>query len=397
MNPTTRRTSRGASMKSTPLSVMLPSLFVVGAAVGCSSSDSKTFSNDSPPAGAAGSSGQPADAGLMTPTIMADPDAQLGTIALDDGEVCGGQVSTAETVPFDMFIMLDQSTSMDVQLAPGLTRWQAVTDAIVNFLHTPDAAKLRVGIQYFGLPSTGLGSTSCESASYAVPAVEIGALSDPAVVDALTASIRAHRPSSTTPTGPAMQGALAHARAWADAHPERPTIVVLATDGFPSTCEPTDTSVIAQSLVAPELMKMPKVKTFVIGAAKEDLSSLSAISRAGGTGQAVVIADSAQSTKQISDAFVRISHTDLACSYTLPQLDGGKVDPDRVNVRFTAPGKEPTLLRLVTPTTCSSGGFYYDSDVAPTKVFLCAPSCDALVVGRVELILGCKQPASVTN
>ena len=368
------------------------------AAVSCGSSNSNTFADPDPGASTAGSGGAPIDAGAYKPpAISLDYDAEPGTIALEDGEVCGGQVSTAQAVPFDMFIMLDQSSSMSTQLAPNLTRWQAVTDAIVAFLHTPDAANLRVGIQYFGLPGTGLGSTSCDPATYQVPEVEIGAVSDPAVVDALTASIRAHRPSSTTPTGPAMQGALAHARQWASAHPERPTIVVLATDGFPSVCEPSDSTAIAQSVVAPAFAATPKVKTFVIGAAKEDLSSLSSISHAGGTGSAVIIADSAQSTQQIADAFVRISHTDLACTYTLPELDGATVDPDRVNVRFTAPGKEPTLLHLVTASSCASGGFYYDDPHAPTRVSLCSSTCDQLLVGRVELILGCRQPGNVTN
>jgi hypothetical protein len=389
-------------MRTTPRLTVAWWLLVAGAAQSCGADPpGNTFSSGGGPSGGAGGAQGRFDAGAggsTAPIITVGRDAAPGTIALEDGQVCGGDVFTGEAIPFDMFIMLDQSTSMTAELAPGLSRWRAVTDAIVEFLHSSDALKLRVGIQYFGLPGTGLGSTSCEAADYAVPAVEIGEVADPAVVDALTSSIRAHRPSSTTPTGPAVKGALVHARAWAKAHPERPTIVVLATDGFPSVCEPTDSTTIAQTDVAPALADSPKVRTFVIGAAKEDLSSLSSISRAGGTGDAVLVADSADSAKQIADAFVRISHTDLACNYVLAPRDGGVVDPDFVNVRFTAPGKEPTLLRLVQPSMCSAaGGFYYDDPRAPTKVYLCSATCDAQTVGRVEIILGCKQPASVTN
>ena len=108
-------------------------------------------------------------------------------------------------VPFDMFIMLDQSLSMAEPLIAGSpmpTRWQAVAKAITDFISSPDASQLGVGIGYFGLPKAGLpGQVSCDINDYAKPDVAIGALSMPAVVTALTTLNRAHQPSSTTPTG----------------------------------------------------------------------------------------------------------------------------------------------------------------------------------------------------
>jgi hypothetical protein len=318
-------------------------------------------------------------------------------MVIADGNRCAGELVSARPIPLDMFIMLDQSTSMSEQLVAGSpqTRWQAVTQAIIDFLNSGQVGQLGMGIGYFGLPDPngGIGGQSCDPAVYANPAVEIGRLSDAAVINALTASIRAHAPSNLTPTGPAMAGALMHARTWAAAHPDRPTVVVLATDGFPSTCTPLDTQAIANDIVAPAIATDPKVRTFVIAAGSDGLGGLGAISAAGGTGAPVVVVDNANSAAQITDALVRISHTQLACTYFIPIPDGG-LDPNLVNVQLTRTGQQPVLLGFVRPgmMCTSAGGFYYDDAVRPTKLSLCPATCDSLVTGDLEIIVGCPGP-----
>jgi hypothetical protein len=337
--------------------------------------------------------------------VTSSPETGPGQILLEDGDVCTGQLASVTAVPFDMFIMLDQSTSMDEKLvlSSSTTRWQAVSKAIVDFVNSPDASALGVGIGYFGVPQPGGGigaATSCDPAVYAIPDVEIGPLSSPAVVTALTNSIGAHKPSSVTPTGPAVDGALRHAKDWAmkKADPNRPTVVVLATDGFPSYCEPSDTQVIADTIVAPALTTDPKIRTFVIAAGNDSgLSTLSAVSRAGGTGMPVIVTDSADTAKQVTDALLRISRTDLACSYKIPPPDGGEVDPGLINVKFTPTGQAPIVLSYVkSGSLCStsSGGFFYDEPNHPTKVYLCESTCNSLFNGQLEIIMGCRQPVT---
>jgi hypothetical protein len=295
-----------------------------------------------------------------------------------------------------MFIMLDQSTSMnDIVTGTNQTRWQAVTTAIVNFLNSPDAAPTGVGIQYFGLPAPGgsLGAQSCDSNVYSAPDVEIGRLTDPAVVTALTQSIARHAPSNLTPTAPALAGAIAHARTWQAAHSDRPTIVVLATDGFPSTCDPTDLQLIANTIVAPAAADAGSgsIRTFVIAAGSDSgLAGLSALSSAGGTGSPFVVVDNANSGQQITEALVRISHTNLACTFTIPIPDAG-LDPTLINVRLTRTGQASQLLDVLPPgTLCTSaGGYFLDNQSRPTHLTLCPTTCDSLITGQVRILVGC--------
>jgi hypothetical protein len=379
------------------------------AAINCGGSEGgNTFGSGPPGSGtggnggtSAGAGGAPADGSAGSSSIITVGDANVGQIILQDGEVCAGEVSSADPIPLDMFIMLDQSTSMSAMLPnamPPQTRWQAVTSAIINFLNTPQSASLGVGIQYFGqlAPGSAAGASTCDVAAYSTADVEIGSLGDPNVVAALTQSIMRHNPSTLTPTGPAIAGAIAHAKTWAAAHPDRPTIVVLATDGFPSECQPQDAQVIANEIVGPaaavpaDAANNGRIRTFVIAAGSEGFAGLNSIAQAGGTGAPFVVVDSATSGTQITDALIQISHTNLACTFKIPIPDGG-LDTTLVNVRITRTGQTPVLLDVLKPgTLCtSSGGYFYDSATNPTHLTLCPSTCDSLVTGQIQIVVGC--------
>src|SRR5215471_3258562 len=362
------------------------------------SQDGSTFSGGPPVTGSGGAGGggggRPGDASTAGSLVTVQDSS--ARVVLSDAEVCAEEDATGDAIPVDMFIMLDQSTSMsEIVTGTNQTRWQAVTTAIVNFLNAPEAAPTGVGIPYFGLPAPGgsLGAQSCDPNVYSAPDVEIGRLTTPGVIDALTQSIARHSPSNLTPTAPALAGAIAHAKTWQAAHSDRPTIVVLATDGFPSTCDPTDLQVIANQVVAPAAADggSGSIRTFVIAAGNDSgLAGLAAISSAGGTGSPFVVVDNANSGQQITDALVRISHTNLACTFTIPVPDAG-LDPSLINVRLTRTGQASQLLDLVpTGAVCSSaGGYFFDSQSSPTHVTLCPSTCDSLVTGQVKILVGC--------
>ena len=348
--------------------------------------------------GSGGGSSRDGSVGSGGSLGLGTSDASSGQIILEDGDICAGQSAMVAAVPFDMFIMLDQSLSMAEPLVAGSpmpTRWQAVAKAITHFVSSPDVSQLGVGIGYFGLPKAGAaGQVSCDINDYAKPDVAIGALSMPAVVTALTTSIGAHQPSSTTPTAPALAGALMYAKQWAMAHPDRPTVVVLATDGVPSDCEPLAQDTISSMYVKPAAEMDPKVRTFVIGAGSGgSLSVLKSFAQNGGTGAPVIVQDSPDTAKQVTDALLRISHTNVACSYDLVLPDGGDIDPNRVNVRLTEAGKGARLLNYIAPPTMcpASGGFFYDNAEHPKKVYLCESTCLSLFNGSIEVIVGCPQ------
>ena len=79
-----------------------------------------------------------------------------------------------------------------------------------------------------------------------------------AAAGALDAAMAAMVPWGNTPTAPAVQGAINHARTSAAGNPGHASVAVLATDGLPTECSPWSIPGIAQ-LAAAGLTGTPKV------------------------------------------------------------------------------------------------------------------------------------------
>jgi hypothetical protein len=77
-----------------------------------------------------------------------------------------------------------------------------------------------------------------------------------------------------------------------------------------------------------------------------------------------------------------VEHTSrVACDMPIPSPAPGYVlDPTHVNVVFTPMGSPPSYLGKVAGAgACGpTGGWYYDDDAAPTRIFLCPASCQSL-------------------
>jgi hypothetical protein len=312
---------------------------------------------------------------------------------LPDGAVCAATTFEADAEPIDLFVMFDQSTSMNNPLPGGGTIWTVVVDAFKLFLDDQQSAGIRVGIQYFGLPGVPSG-VSCNPADYAVPEVPIAEL--PGVADQIKASLDAHGPSSFTPTGPALQGALDYARSHAASNPDRLTAVLLATDGYPASpeprCMPEQLSDI-RDLAKAAAEGTPKILTFVIGVG--GLSNLNGIAEAGGTGEAFIIDSTAGDVgQQFAQAMRSIASTPLSCKYDVPMPeDGGILQPNLVNVNYTPPGAPTkTLPKVESPSGCMPGvlaWFYTPNNTEPTEIHLCPGTCDQLGAGTLDILLGC--------
>lgn len=366
------------------------------------SSDSD--SSDSGSSDSAGASGGAASGGSSSPinpnnnacglaTRGAGGDSSLQPPA--EFEECATRAVVADTVRSDIFLLVDQSTSMDrlVGTLDGApTRWEALTEALRGFLTSPRAEGLRVGLQYFGLNRPGTGEVSCDADTYATADVEIAEL--PGNAEALTASLASHYPSNLTPSVPALEGALRYAKSWAVEHPERPTILVFATDGYPTECEQTDITYLEE--LAAEFANptdgSPRVPTFVIGIGQ--VANLKRVAAAGGTGQAFFVANCATAAADLTATLERIANSPTICEFELPTAaEGEVVDYGKVNVTFTpeATGLAEPLYRVGTTSSCSTkGGWYYDNSLAPTKVIVCPETCRQLGAGVVDLVLGCE-------
>ena len=342
-----------------------------------------------------------------------------------DAPACATSVVKAQKIPLDIYMMLDQSGSMSDSTANGQTKWANVTSAIDTFVQQPNLDGVSVGIQYFGLPPGGGGtcsvatcstnsdcgasacgpctfgvcvgflgsggSDSCNAADYAPAAVEIAPL--PGVAPAIHQSMAGHSPTTSTPTSAALQGAIDHAKSWAQSHASDAVVVVLATDGDPSEC---DTSIPNIAAIANAgATGMPKILTFVIGVGSST-SNLNAIAQGGGTNMAYLVDTGSNVNQQFLDAMNAIRGAALGCQYTIPApMNGMQPDYNAVNVVFTPGGGGPqTLPYVMSAANCPANGdgWYYDNAQNPTTIILCGSSCTKVEgdpMGEVDVTLGC--------
>lgn len=306
---------------------------------------------------------------------------------------CATATVTAVRAPADLYVMVDYSESMGMP-AGSADRWTAVTGALRSFITAPESAGIGVGIQYFALYKPlvqGIGA-SCDPRDYATPDVEIGEL--PGVQAELLASIDKHAfPRTMTPIGPALQGAIDHARSWAVAHPSHSVSVVLATDGEPSECTPMSVSEIASDIAAPGAKGKPRVLTFVVGVG--DLGALDAIAKAGGTEHAY-LATGTELEAELIAALDAIRSASIPCAFELPTPTEGQLEPSLVNVTWSnIPGAPPRTVVGVSDSDACGGtfGWYYDDPAAPSRIELCPATCsevDANPAGRIDVVLGCR-------
>jgi hypothetical protein len=245
-------------------------------------------------------------------------------------------------------------------------------------------------------PYSCFNQTSCDVGAYSVPAVPI---SDAATHGAeIIGSLAEQFPQGQTPTGPALTGALEHARLWAEQHLDRQVVTVLATDGFPTVCEPLAIDDIADVALGAATAARP-VRTFVIGVfGNGDLGGdgqqrLDGIARAGGSDHAIVVNTAGNVTEDFLQALNVIRNTALSCDF---QLDpGAALDFDRVNLQVNDPvSGSRELFNVGDVSACGDGdGWYYVRDVSgnPTQIRVCSSTCAAFTGEGVsaDLQIGC--------
>jgi hypothetical protein len=282
---------------------------------------------------------------------------------------CGGDKYHAEQRPLDMYVMFDDSGSM-------IPWWASVTQAFTQFLNAPESTGIGVGLQFFG--------TSCDVATYATPKVPIAVL--PGNAQPITAAFPI-LPFETTPTDPALRGAVQYARTWQTGHADHKVVVLLVTDGEPNECSSTLASVT--QIAADGFGGNPSIPTYVLGLGLS-LTNLHQIAMAGGTNQAFIV--DPNSGTALAQAMNQIRGSALPCDYALPK---NTTDPRKVNVDFTPNGGTTTRLVYVgDAASCDpvKGGWYYDNAQMPSRIIVCSQTCDTFRKdpnGRVDIVLGC--------
>ena len=302
---------------------------------------------------------------------------------------------TAKARPLDMFILLDQSGSMQ----EDEDRWTPVTKAIKSFVNSAEAANTGVALQYFPLGDND--TFKCQSQSYETPDVPMALL--PGNAAAIVRSIDAHYFShdqccdtpehAGTPTRPAMEGAVAYMRGFMQMNPEHVGVILLATDGEPSSvCSDNKASRVAE-VVKSAAQGTPPLRTYVIGIGDDEY--LDVMAAPGGTGHGPFLVDgSGQRTEsELSRALSEIRNEALPCDYAVGKVE----DSARLNVETVETGGAArTLVKVPEADACSRAdqkGWYYDDPKAPTRIQLCPDTCTKLSAAKattVRIVEGCE-------
>jgi len=307
-----------------------------------------------------------------------------------------------------MFIMLDKSGSMDDATAAGGSKWDVITQALIDFVNDPKSAGIAAGLGFFGI---GDGNdTSCTAADYANPVVPIAAL--PPNATPISDAIGQQNPNGNTPTEPALHGAINYAAQWSQQHPTHKVIVVFATDGLPNGCNSDVAG--AAAIAAAGVQGPPPLLTYVIGVFGDQdcsggitqgnqcdvVSNTNQIARGGGTQSAFIVNASGNTSAEFLQALNSIRAANLVgCDFAVPPPTGGSVvDFSRATVEYTPGGGSPVSLPWVADAAAcdpTTGGWYYNSTTAPNHMLLCEASCTQVTGdsnARLNVQLGCVPP-----
>ena len=261
-------------------------------------------------------------------------------------------------------------------------------------------------------------ATACDPARYGTPAVEIGPLSS--TYAEIDQALAMQLPQGLTPTVPALQGALEHARGWAGAHPERTVATLLATDGLPTDCAAQPVGIPSQPAMANpqppgasasafnQVLDIASagaagslpIRTFVIGVFQPgdsaSIDNVNAIARAGGTEKAAFIDTSGEVEAQFLTALRTVRDAAATCRLPLQSTEG--VDFTRADLVFDAGNGTATPLPYVEGLlgcATSPQGWFYDTAPAlgrPQALELCPSVCQLVKTApaaSLELELGC--------
>jgi hypothetical protein len=359
----------------------------------------------------------------LPPTTGAPPTGAPATGAPTQGErTCAATTAEAMSLPVDLYILEDQSASMEEPTASGISRWNAVKRAFRSFVESPSAQGLQVGLGFFpttpaecmrcrtddcleecgctnttcinGACTCSAFSGSCRPGDYGRAVVPIAPL--PAVAPLIVDAYNRTQTNGSTPTRPALQGAIQVAREWRSTQGRR-AVIALATDGIPAGCDDSNSidsvAAVARSAAAEGIL------TFVIGVGPK-LADLNAVAAAGGTSMAFLIENGGEQELLLALKAIQGAAASLSCEYAIPAAPAGAVlDPGKVKVEFTSgtPPQRVTVPRVDNAAGCAAqGGWYYDDANRPTRIILCRESCGLVNAdaanNRVALTFECKPP-----
>lgn len=314
-------------------------------------------------------------------------DFNAGGAGVGGGAVCVATSEKAEATPLDIVFMLDWSQSMQG------SSWTGTKNALQTFFEDPLSTGISAGM-VFSPTIKPFGETGpCDINHYKELDVPVAPL--PGNAFALTNSMPENAVGSPTPLAAALPGALLAATARQDAYPSHKVIVVMTGDGGHNTCEDNISEIAAWARDAREYNG---VRTYVISVESSAYypENLELIAEEGGT----AVYD-AQDIGDFSDKMAEIRAAALGCDFEIPPPPEGEgFVLDKVNFTYTPGGSDTpiTLPHADNLDDCGEEpGWYYDSNVSPTKIIVCPASCNTIqndTLAEVAVAFGCTTVAN---
>lgn len=138
--------------------------------VACSQAPTTTQGTSGQGASGSGASSSGSGAGDPSGGFTFSTGVSSGGSGAGGDDTCAGETTAAELVSLDLYLMLDVSGSMTEVTFGGVTKWDAITQALGAFFHDPSSAGLGVGLQRFpmktpGVPDSCTADTDCPASS----------------------------------------------------------------------------------------------------------------------------------------------------------------------------------------------------------------------------------------
>ncbi len=324
------------------------------------------------------------------PLLVGDEQTSNGP---GNGEGCAASQARGALTPVTMYVMLDNSLSMDQQ-----QKWDNATRAVNAFFQDSATGGLKIALRFFDNPDSGGGCneqacTNDTVASCGQPEVPLGELSDQAgdsQETALVDAVNRHNPDvAGTPLFAALTGATEWAVSQQAATPNEQVVVLFVTDGEPrqqDSC-PRDATSIAQ--VAANAYT-EGVLTYAIGLEGSNEQLMNSIASAGGTGRGIFVG-SQNAESDLLAALNQIRGEAVSCDIQLPS--SADSDPSEAMVKVTLSSGEMALSRVNGSSDCTnSGGWYFNDNQDPTRILLCDSTCDSVTndsAPSIAIELGC--------
>lgn len=365
---------------------------------------------------------------------------------------CATLQSTSELAPLDMFVVVDASGSMGQALGGTITKWDRARAALAAFARDTRSSGMTMAMSFFPIRDTyvpeycaqdeecgevgscdffrrcttgdvlcdtaqdcidaGLPGGTCQTMSLgrctnhltcqleanSSPALDLTPLPSSGVIDDV---FDTRSPWGGTPTRIALRGALEAARQRQLQAPDNKVIVLLVTDGFPtSQCDDGtvvgDLDLVANVADEAALGAADGFQTFVVGIfggenADEAQVNFDTIASAGGSGDAIIV------NGALVDALNAVRRRAKPCELV---LSGDITEPETVWLRLVSEDDDEPIWvpRRDGEGDCDENpGFYFDVPLgagSPSRVTLCPDTCSLLggtAQRRVEIVTSCDE------